>query len=261
MKKLLTLSALATCGVLFSPSASATCAGNDNACIQRMNTIGALHNDPSLCAYGYNPNCYPNQQSGSRSRSADMPPPPPTSVRECQATPQGTQMCAEVSIKVPNYTFNVMETNTQGNIVYARFYHVDGRTVKSEQWYNAQGYKHGAFKSYHQNGRTKSLGNYVNNQLQGDFKIHDENGQLIKIEHYKDDWSVLETHYQNGKKHGQEAEFTYVNTRKGLTPVVIRTTQWANGKKHGEEKFFEADKKARPKLIRTVVWQNGNQVR
>lgn len=194
-------------------------------------------------------------------KRADDTPPPPTSVRECQATPQGTQMCAEVSIKVPNYTFNVMETNAQGNIVYARFYHVDGRTVKSEQWYNAQGYKHGAFKSYHQNGRTKSLGNYVNNQLQGDFKIHDENGQLIKIEHYKDDWSVLETHYQNGKKHGQEAEFTYVNTRKGLTPVVIRTAQWANGKKHGEEKFFEADKKARPKLIRTVMWQNGNQVR
>lgn len=252
MKKLVSLSALAVSGVMFSSSAHA-CAGNDHACIQRQQTIAALHNNPAMCQYGYNPNC---QTQTARSSISDTPPPQVTT-GQCQARPQGGKACLTIYKQDPDYKFHLMETNAQGNLVYARFYHVDGQTIKSEQWYNAQGIKHGAFKSYHPNGTQKSLGNFVNGQLQGDYKIHDENGQLIKIEHYQHDNIILEVFYQNGKKHGQETEFDYVQTKKGLAQVIARTAQWVSGVKHGEEQFFETNHKGKTKLVKTIIWQNG----
>ena len=205
------------------------------------------------------------QQSGyygqpTRPQRTENTPPPQVTTNQCQARPQGGKACLTVYKQDPDYKFHLIETNAQGNTVYARFYHTDGQAIKSEQWYNAQGIKHGAFKSYHPNGRQKSLGNFVNGQLQGDFKIHDENGQLITVEHYKNDNGVLETHYQNDKKHGQETEFDYIQTKKGHTQIITRTAQWVGGVKHGEEKFFETNNRGKTKLIRTVMWQNGKVV-
>lgn len=256
MKKLVTLSAFALFATLgVHQSAMANCY-----CPQGMLSQGLCYapqgQNNSMRPIGYA--VCPAQPA--RSSRYDTPPPRVTD-DICQARPQGGKSCLQVYKSDPNYKFNLTETNRQGTIVYFRAYHIDGDTVKSEQWYNENGLKHGAFKSYHPNGNTKSIGNYVNNLLQGEFKIHDENGQLIKIEHYQDDVDVLDVFYQNGKKHGQETEYGYTQTKRGLVQYIARTAQWVNGVKHGEEKFFEVtNNRGKTRLVKTVIWQNGKTV-
>ena len=256
MKKLFSLSALTACGVLFSSSAMANCYCEQGMIQGGGQCVAPAGPNNSIVVIGY---AICRGQSAYKRDDDTLP--PQVTTNQCQARPQGGKACLTVYKQDPDYKFHLIETNAQGNTVYARFYHTDGQAIKSEQWYNAQGIKHGAFKSYHPNGRQKSLGNFVNGQLQGDFKIHDENGQLITVEHYKNDNGVLETHYQNGKKHGQETEFDYIQTTKGHTQIITRTAQWAGGVKHGEEKFFEATSKGKIKLVKTIIWQNGKMAK
>lgn len=248
MKKLLTLSALATCGVLFSPSAVA-CSPNlpnyGNCVRQQQQTQQQILQAQQQQGYANNPSQAQQYQK-------------PTLYQSCEARPQGGQTC--LATLKDGRKVHISETNAQGVKVYFRTYYADGNTIESEQQYQ-DNVAHGAFKSYHLNGKPQFLGNYVNGKLHGELKTHDENGRLIKVEHYQNDVEILRTDYQNGKKHGLEVEFGYAQNNPKL-PVVIRTAQWVNGVKHGEEQFFEiTNKKGKTKLIKTVMWKNGNQVR
>lgn len=253
MKKLLTLFALATCGVLFSPSAMANCyceqgVMSGDACLVPRNINSS---SGSMMPIG-RPIC--PAQSGGQAPTYKKP----TLYQSCESRPQGGQAC--LATLKDGRKVHVSETNAQGVKVYFRTYYADGNTIESEQQYQGN-VAHGAFKSYHLNGKPQFLGNYVNGKLHGELKTHDENGRLIKVEHYQNDVEILRTDYQNGKKHGLEVEFGYAQNNPKL-PVVIRTAQWVNGVKHGEEQFFEiTNKKGKTKLIKTVMWKNGNQVR
>lgn len=99
-------------------------------------------------------------------------PPPSLTDDICEARPKGGKACLKVSKADPNYKFDLTETNAQGNIVYFRDYHIDGNTTKAENNFK-DGIRHGIFKTFHDNGQPKGLGNFVNGQLQGEYKIFD----------------------------------------------------------------------------------------
>ncbi len=89
----------------------------------------------------------------------------------------------------------------------------------------------------------------------------DDNENLIDILWYKVGKSSekpwIKQAYQNNQKHGKEYEYDIDNYQ---SYVVIREANWVNGVKHGEEKFFKPKMLGKPKLVRTVMWQNGKQV-
>lgn len=223
MKKFLILSAFGVLAILgFNQLAMANCY-----CPQGMLSQGLCYapqgQNNSMRPIGYAICPASPRQSSSK---YDTPPPSVTD-NICQARPQGGKVCLKVYKSDPNYKFNLTETNAQGNIVYFRDYHIDGDTIKAESYFNQDSIRHGVFKTFHENGQPKGLGNFVNGQLQGEYKIFDTNGQIIKIEHYKDHETILEIAYQNGKKHGQEIEYGYLdNGKKGLTAYISRTAQW-----------------------------------
>lgn len=70
-------------------------------------------------------------------------------------------------------------------------------------------------------------------------------------------WATLSTPKNTPtKKHGKEQHYTGVNKH------VIYEMNWVNGIKHGEEKSTKYRAyHGTPKLKKTVMWQNGNQVR
>lgn len=255
MKKFLILSAFSVLATLgFHQSAMANCY-----CPQGMLSQGLCY-VPQGQNNSMRPIGYAICPASPRQSKYDAPPPPVTK-DICEARPHGGKACLTVYISDPNYKFKLTETNAQASLLYFRDYHIDGNTIKAET-HLKDGIRHGVFKTFHENGQPKGLGNFVNGQLQGEYKVYDENGRLIEIEHYKDDENVLEISYQNGKKHGQEIEYGYLNNgKKGLTQYVLRTAQWQNGIKHGEEKFFEVvNKKGKTKLVKTVMWQNGKVI-
>lgn len=258
MKKLLTLSVLATCGVLFSPSAMANCyceqgVISGDACLVPRNINSS---SGSMVPIG-RPIC--PAQSGGQALSQPRKPLPDRYHEQCQAQPSGTKLCQYIR-KDTGIISSIFETNANGKVLYYRRYNNVG-VIKSEIWHNQQGEVHGAFKAYHDNGKLSNEANFVNGKMQGESKVYDQNGALIEIEYYHDDKNVLEFEYANNQKHGQETQYQYVQVRGNTVQVPVRTAQWVNGVKHGEERFFEANKKGKTKLVRTVMWQNGNQVR
>lgn len=189
MKKLLTLSALATCGVLFSPSANATCAGNDNACIQRMNTIGALHNDPNLCAYGYNPNCSGSSSSSKSGQQAPMLIMNSNVTQTCRPAQDVHQICEYHHIHTGKLS-SVTATNQNGDDVYTIGYQ-DGK-VTFKTIYEYQKTKHGTLvkaTTYDGNGKLDHINQEVSkfidkkNPHTHEVTFYDGNGNVSRIEH------------------------------------------------------------------------------
>lgn len=257
MKNFLVLSVFAVLTTLgFYQSAMANCY-----CPQ-----GQLHGNQCIAQFGYNSPvrvlsmAVCPAQSGHRPNKESFTAYNPYD-EKCQTLQNNTKRCAYTS-KTTGELMNVSDFNAQGGISVNRLYHAGSQSLKSEQFYDEQGRKHGTFRSYHANGKPNGIGQSVHGKLQGDFRLHDENGQLIKIEHYKDEQLILEIHYANNQKHGQEIEYGYLDGgKKGLIPYIARTAQWVNGIKHGEEKFFEAtNKKGKTKLVKTVMWQNGKAI-
>lgn len=254
MKKFLILSTFGIFGVLGFMQSAIACNPSDphyNSCVYHNIILPAQQNQPRIS----------QAQAQAYQRALDQPikPLPDRYHEQCQAQPSGTKLCQYIYKDTGKIGF-VFETNTSGTVLYYRRYDNAG-ILKSESWYNNQGHRHGAFKAYHNNGKLSGESNFVNGQLQGEYKVYDENGRLIEIEHYQDDKNILEFQYANDQKHGQETQYQYIQLRQNTVQVPIRTAQWQNGIKHGEEKFFEVvNKKGKTKLVKTVMWQNGKMV-
>ncbi len=91
-------------------------------------------------------------------------------------------------------------------------------------------------------------------------KIFDEDtGKLAQLIFYKPNKAGIDKKwiaqlYQKDPNHVIEIEFNID------TNAPIRVTNWVNDVKHGEEKFFKQSMLGKPKVVRTVMWQNGKQV-
>ncbi len=94
-------------------------------------------------------------------------------------------------------------------------------------------------------------------------KIFDEDtGKLAQLIFYKPNKAGVEKKwiaqlYPNSKdpNHVIKIEFNIDNG------APIHLTNWVNDVKHGEEKFFKQSMSGKPKVVRTVEWNNGVQVK
>lgn len=147
-------------------------------------SAGALHQDPSLCSYGYNSNCYPSYQSPQpQSEPARTPYQYPYD-DYCEARPKGGKICQH-NHRGTQYIHHIAEYDAKGNVIYHREYYSDGMTVKFEANYDSKGNRQGISKRYHENGQLEGMGNFINDGIHGEYRNFDKNGRLIRIEHYK----------------------------------------------------------------------------
>lgn len=123
------------------------------------------------------------------------------------------------------------------------------------------GKKDGIFMTYHPNGRIKTIGSYVNDQLNGvNLELSDREQVESKANYlngvlhgpyatYKFGRATLELTYQNGK---QEGPFTEYSDRGKMS----KSGSFKDGKLHGTMKFFDDDEN----LTMEFEYENGEKV-
>lgn len=123
------------------------------------------------------------------------------------------------------------------------------------------GKKDGIFMTYHPNGRIKTLGSYVNDQLSGVYlelsdkeQVESKTNYLNGVLHgphatYNFGRPTLELTYQNGVQEGPFNE--YSNRGK-----LAKTGSFKNGKLDGSMKFYDDDEN----LTMEFEYKNGEKV-
>jgi len=123
------------------------------------------------------------------------------------------------------------------------------------------GKKDGIFMTYHPNGRIKTIGSYVNDQLNGVYlelsdreQVESKSNYLNGALHgpyatYKFGRPTLEINYENGV---QEGPFNEYSDRGKLS----KTGTFKNGKIHGTMKFFDDEEN----LTMEFEYENGEKV-
>lgn len=123
------------------------------------------------------------------------------------------------------------------------------------------GKKDGIFMTYHTNGRIKTIGSYVNDQLNGVYlelsdreQVESKTNYLNGILHgphatYKFGRPTLELSYENGM---QEGPFKEYSDRGKLS----KTGSFLKGKLHGTMQFFDDDEN----LTMEYEYKNGEKV-
>lgn len=137
----------------------------------------------------------------------------------------------------------------------------DGAGLILEKGIVRDGKKDGIFMTYHNNGRIKTLGSYVNDQLNGVYlelsereQVEAKSNYLNGILHgpyanYKFGRPSLELTYQNGL---QEGPFTEYSDRGKISKSGI----FKAGKLHGTMKFFDEEEA----LTMEFEYENGEKV-
>lgn len=156
---------------------------------------GALHQDPSLCSYGYNTNCNSSSSSQQNQSNSNRYYQYPYD-DYCEARPKGGKICQH-NYRGMQHIHHIAEYDVKGNVIYHRGYYSDGMTVKFEANYDSKGNRQGIYKRYHENGQLEGSGNYVNDELHGEYRNFDKNGRLIRIEKYNHGILESATDYSN----------------------------------------------------------------
>lgn len=179
---------------------------------------------------------------------------------DCKATKTGGRVCNQYN---GNGTWvRRFEENAKGKLIVDQFIKSD--KVAMETIYDAKtGRSYVIFYTLDGVVYSMTTSNIKGQEYTQIEEIFDKsNGKLVAIKFYKlnkagvdTDW--IKQSYQNDQKHGKEYEYDINNND---SYVVIREANWVNGVKHGEEKFFKQSMLGKPKVVRTVMWQNGKQV-
>ncbi|MDO5051020.1 MAG: hypothetical protein Q4D68_04700 [Moraxella equi] len=246
LKRSATALIIAGANMLFSQSALA------------HTTVGDLHNQQSLCSYGYNPNCSNN--SGYGNNTGSNYPSQPTMRTECQMLNNGYQSCIHYSLSTGAITFKEMINPKTSRPISQIFYHYNGQ-ISSEKSFDEQGKEHGTHKDYRSTGQLFAVEIYEHGKkISGEYD--NNNGTVTKVTYEYTPSQKIEHRrvYVNGKQHGLEnKQFYHEKSKKWVTLYEVN---WVNGKKHGTEKFYSLiNDKGRTKLDKTVEWNNGVQVR
>ncbi|WP_372800300.1 toxin-antitoxin system YwqK family antitoxin [Lutibacter sp.] len=104
------------------------------------------------------------------------------------------------------------------------FYHKDGKTMLSEEFY-VNGLLEGVSKTYFENGKIAEILNYKQGKLQGNVKRYSDTGVLLD-----------DLNYEDGKRQGI-AKFYNIKGK------LIYTGSYKNDEKVGKWKYFEDVKK------------------
>jgi len=104
------------------------------------------------------------------------------------------------------------------------FYHKDGKTILSEEFY-VDRLLEGVSKTYFENGKIAEILNYKQGKLQGNIKRYSDTGVLLD-----------DLNYENGKRQGI-AKFYNIKGK------LIYTGSYKNDEKVGKWKYFEDVKK------------------
>jgi MORN repeat variant len=103
------------------------------------------------------------------------------------------------------------------------YYHVDGKTVLSEETYK-KGILNGTSKTYYLTGKITEISQFKNDKLHGNLKRYADNGVLLD-----------DLNYENGKLHGSAK---YYN----IEGKLIYWGDYENDEKIGKWEYFEKGK-------------------
>ena len=102
-----------------------------------------------------------------------------------------------------------------------------GDNQLKEEYFEVDGKKEGPYKFYHENGELWMIGNYVNGELEGEFRKYD-NEETCEIRNFK-----------NGKYDGNYKIYhLYYNVKAPLDKIKLEFT-YVNGKKKSETIWYE----------------------
>jgi antitoxin component YwqK of YwqJK toxin-antitoxin module len=98
-------------------------------------------------------------------------------------------------------------------------------------------------ETFYRSGVPESISLYVNNQLHGDKRTFDENGEPIALEHWETSYlEGVATYFKNGCKYH---EVPYVNGKKQGKEIfyidgimVSHDILWEDGKMHGQSNYY-----------------------
>ena len=121
-----------------------------------------------------------------------------------------------------------------------RDYYMDGR-LRMEGTYDELGLKNGLFKSFYENGNPKSIGNYSNNSMNGNWKFFYPNGKDKAEILFQDlDFVFINFWDSTGNKllEGSSGKFTWPVNENRFDYTYILKGEFLNGKRHGAWNFF-----------------------